>query len=162
MSGYRAGMSANPSGATPTAPLSIAVGADERGVLADAVVAALCEAGHAVRLVGPIGGEEREWASVGAEVARAVASGECDLGVVMCWTGTGVSIAANKVAGARAALCVDAETARLARRYNHANVVAMSMRSTTEQVGREVLQAFLDGPCGDEDFDLRNVAALDS
>jgi ribose 5-phosphate isomerase B len=76
-------------------------------------------------------------------VAARVVEGHADVGVVCCWTGTGVSIAANKVPGARAALCVDAETARGARRWNDANVVALSLRLTSEPVAREILDAFL-------------------
>jgi ribose 5-phosphate isomerase B len=83
------------------------------------------------------------WPEVGRVVGEAVAAGRADLGVVCCWTGTGVSIAANKVPGVRAALCVDAETARGARRWNDANVVALSLRLTSEQVAQEILDAFL-------------------
>ncbi len=72
-----------------------------------------------------------------------MAGGQADRGVVCCWTGTGVSIAANKVPGVRAALCVDAETARGARRWNDANVLALSLRLTSEQVATEILDAFL-------------------
>ena len=90
-----------------------------------------------------------------------MAEGAAERGVVCCWSGTGASIAANKVAGARAALCIDAETARMARKYNHANVLALSLRSTSPPMGREIVQAFLDEPDGDEDFDIRNVERLD-
>ena len=80
--------------------------------------------------------------------------------MVCCWSGTGASIAANKVPGVRAALCVDAETARMARKYNHANVLALSLRLTSPPMGREILEAFLAEPDGDEDFDRRNVDRL--
>ena len=126
-----------------------------------AVLDALRTAGHEAVLLGPLAGGEEEWAAVGEAVGRAVAGGECELGVALCWTGTGVSIAANKVPGVRAALCTDAETARMARRYNHANVLALSMRATAEPVGREIVAAFLDGPLGDEEFDRRNVSAVE-
>lgn len=140
--------------------MRIVVGSDERTTLTDRVVADLEAAGHTLDLVGPLAGGDDEWASVGTQVGRAVASGVPELGVLFCWTGTGASIAANKVPGARAALCADAETARMARRYNHANVLVMSLRSTSEEVGSEILATFLDSPDGDEDFDLRNVAEL--
>jgi len=142
--------------------MRVAVGADERTALTDGVVEALREAGHEVELHGPLADGGQEWAEVGAAVGRRVAEGECDRGVLFCWTGTGVSIAANKVPGARAALCADAETARMARRYNHANVLVMSLRATSEPVGREILDAFLAEPDGDEEFDLRNVAEVDA
>jgi len=142
--------------------MRVIVGSDEAGPLTDAVLAALREDGHDVRPVGPLAGTADEWASVGEEVGRAVVDGSADMGVVCCWTGTGASIAANKVPGVRAALCVDADTARMARKYNHANVLALSLRSTSGPLGREILAAFMSEPYGDEDFDVRNVAYVDA
>jgi ribose 5-phosphate isomerase B len=117
----------------------VAFGTDERTGVTDELVGALVAAGHevVVRL------EDEAWPDVGRRVGEAVAAGEADRGVVCCWTGTGVSIAANKVAGVRAALCTDAETARGARRWNDANVLALGLRLTSETVGREILDAFL-------------------
>jgi ribose 5-phosphate isomerase B len=117
----------------------VAFGTDERTGVTDELVGALVAAGHevVVRL------EDEAWPDVGRGVGEAVAAGEADRGVVCCWTGTGVSIAANKVAGVRAALCTDAETARGARRWNDANVLALGLRLTSETVGREILDAFL-------------------
>lgn len=142
--------------------MRVALGADEANGLTDAVAAALRDAGHEVELHGPLAGGTEEWAEVGAAVGRRVAEGACDMGVVCCWTGTGVSIAANKVPGVRAALCADAETARMARRYNHANVLVLSLRATSEPVGREIVASFLDGPLGDDEFDRRNVAGVEA
>ena len=141
--------------------MRVTVGSDERNGLTDAVVAALREDGHEVDLVGPLADGREEWADVGAEVGRRVAGGVAERGVLFCWTGTGASIAANKVPGVRAALCADAETARMARRYNHANVLVMSLRATSEPVGREILEAFLAEPEGADEFDVRNVARVD-
>jgi len=120
----------------------VAFGTDEHTALADVIVAALVEAGHevVVRI------EDEPWPDVGRRVAEAVTGGEADRGVVCCWTGTGVSMAANKVAGARAALCTDAETARGARRWNDANVLALGLRLTSEATAREMLDAFLTTP----------------
>ncbi len=142
--------------------MRVAVGSDEVTTLTDRVVAALREAGHEVELLGPLAGGSEEWVEVSAAVARRVAEGACEKGVVCCWSGTGASIAANKVAGARAALCADAETARMARRYNHANVLALSLRATSDTLGAEILAAFLDEPDGDEEFDRRNVAEVEA
>src|SRR5262245_6568140 len=142
--------------------MRVAMGSDERTPLTDGVQAALHEGGHEVELHGPIAGREEEWAEVGAEVGRRVASGACERGVLFCWTGSGVSIAANKVPGVRAALCADAETARMARKYNHANVLVLSLRATSEPVAREILDAFLAEPDGTDDFDRRNVAQVDA
>ena len=142
--------------------MRVAVGSDEVTTLTDRVVAALREAGHEVELLGPLAGGSEEWVEVSAAVARRVAEGACERGVVCCWSGTGASIAANKVAGARAALCADAETARMARKYNHANVLALSLRATSDTLGEEILAAFLDEPDGDEEFDRRNVAEVEA
>jgi ribose 5-phosphate isomerase B len=137
--------------------MRVVIGADEALPVAADVVACVRELGHDCTLVGPLAGEESEWAEIAGEVGRRVASGAADWGVVMCWSGTGVSIAANKVPGARAALCTDAETARLARRYNHANVLALSMRLVSSPVAAEIVTAFAQAPYGTEDFDVRNV-----
>jgi ribose 5-phosphate isomerase B len=142
--------------------MRIAVGSDEVTPLTDEVVAALREAGHEVELHGPPAGGGEEWVEASAAAARRVAEGACERAVVCCWSGTGASIAANKVPGARAALCVDAETARMARKYNHANVLALSLRATSDTLGAEILAAFLDEPLGDEEFDRRNVAEVDA
>ena len=130
--------------------MRIVFGTDERTGLTDGIVATLAEMGHEVVPVA----EGEEWAAVGRAVGQAVADGAADRGVVCCWTGTGVSIAANKVAGVRAALCTDAETAKGARRWNDANVLALSLRLTSSEVAREMLEAFLgtapDGPAPPE------------
>jgi ribose 5-phosphate isomerase B len=140
--------------------MRVAVGSDEVTPLTEEVVAALRDAGHEVELHGPPAGGGEEWVEVSAAVARRVAGGAVERGVVCCWSGTGASIAANKVPGARAALCGDAETARMARKYNHANVLALSLRSTSPPLGREIVAAFLAEPEGDEEFDVRNVGLL--
>jgi ribose 5-phosphate isomerase B len=116
----------------------VAFGTDEHTALTEAVTSHLTEAGHAVEVLA----DPAPWPEVGKVVGEAVAAGQADRGVVCCWTGTGVSISANKVAGVRAALCVDAETARGARRWNDANIVALSLRLTSEQVAEEILDAF--------------------
>lgn len=140
--------------------MRIAVGADEVTPVAGDVVEALREAGHELELFGPIAGDEREWVEASSAVARRVAEGGAERGVVMCWTGTGASIAANKVPGVRAALCTDAPTARMAREYNRANVLALSMRLTSPPVAREIVTAFLEEPDGTGDFNDRNLSRL--
>lgn len=119
--------------------MRIAFGTDSETELTGVLRAHLAEAGHSVVDVC-VGGR---WAEVGRAVGEAVASGGADRGVVCCWTGTGVSMAANKVAGVRAALCADAETARGARRWNDANVLALGLRLTSVEVGKEAVDAFL-------------------
>ena len=120
-----------------------ALGSDERTPLTDAAAADLRERGFEGVPVGAPGGEEISWAEVGRRVGELVAAGEVELAVLFCWTGTGVSIAANRVRGVRAALCADAVTAAGARRWNDANVLVMSLRSTSVALAGEMLEAWL-------------------
>jgi ribose 5-phosphate isomerase B len=143
--------------------MRIAVGSDERTPLTDAVVDELRRRGHEVELAGPLSGEPLQWAGVAERVGRNVAGGSCDRGVLFCWTGTGVSIAANKVPGVRAALCSDADTARGARLWNDANILCMSLRSTSEAIAREMLETWLSTePDPSEAENIARVWALDS
>ena len=131
--------------------MKVVLGADERTPLTDAVLEDLRRRGHEVTLVGPPGDESKQWAQVGREVGEAVAGAEAETGVLFCWTGTGASIAANKVRGVRAALCADAATAEGARRWNDANVLVMSLRLTSPEVAREMLDVwFTTAPDPDE------------
>lgn len=118
----------------------IAFGTDDVTPLTEHIVAWLQHRGDHVDVVG----SGCEWPEVGRAVAEAVASGVAERGIVWCFTGTGVSIAANKVDGIRAALCTDAETARGARRWNDANVLALGLRLTSPTVAEETIAAFLD------------------
>ena len=122
--------------------MKVILGSDEATPLTDAVARDLSERGHDVSLVGPPAGEDLQWAEVGHRVGEAVARGEAATGVLFCWTGTGASIAANKVAGVRAALCTDAGTAEGARKWNDANVLVMSLRLTSPIVAKEMLDAW--------------------
>jgi ribose 5-phosphate isomerase B len=119
--------------------MRVAFGTDEETPLTDGIVALLTERGHDVEVVA-LGDP---WPEAGRRVGEAVGSGRCARGVVCCWTGTGVSIAANKVPGVRAALCTDAETAAGARRWNDANVLALGLRLTSSTIAAEMLDAFL-------------------
>ncbi|SRR5579875_53838 len=119
--------------------MKVAFGTDEATPVTEELKKDLARWGHEVISVA----DPLPWAEAGKAVGGAVASGQADVGVVCCFTGTGVSMAANKVPGVRAALCVDAETARGARRWNDANVLALSLRLTTAELGREVLDVFL-------------------
>ncbi|HLF41049.1 MAG TPA: RpiB/LacA/LacB family sugar-phosphate isomerase [Acidimicrobiia bacterium] len=122
--------------------MRVVLGSDEKTPLTDAVAEDLRGRGHDVVLVGPPGGDTLPWPDVGRRVGEMVAAGETGCGVLFCWTGTGASIAANKVAGVRAALCTDAETARGARRWNDANVLVLSLRLTSPTVASEMLDAW--------------------
>ena len=130
-------------------------GTDEKTPLTDTIVDHLRSGGHDVRTVA----DGAAWPDVGRAVGEAVAHGDADMGVVCCWTGTGVSIAANKVPGVRAALCTDAETARGARRWNDANVLALGLRLTSTEVAKELIDAFL--ATGVEAGERDNIARVD-
>jgi ribose 5-phosphate isomerase B len=134
--------------------MRIAFGTDERTALTDRIQAALAERGHDVAVVG----EGDPWPDVGRRVGEAVAAGDVERGVVCCWTGTGVSMAANKVPGVRAALCTDPETAAGARRWNDANVLALGLRLTSPALADEMLDAFLSTDT--EDDEAPNIAKL--
>lgn len=142
--------------------MRIALGADDATGLLDVIAELLQAHGHQVTRFGKAAGIEETWGRTGQKVAEAVASGEQQQGIVCCWTGTGVAMAANKVPGVRAALCVDAETARGARKWNDANVLALSLRLTSAEVAKEILLAWLAEPyAGTEDESLSVLSALD-
>jgi ribose 5-phosphate isomerase B len=140
--------------------MRVAIGADETGALTDALVAELERRGHEVERFGALLDGGAEWASIGRAVGDAVAGGRADVGIVCCWTGTGISIAANKVAGIRAALCADATTAAGARTWNDANVLALSLRATSPAVGLEILDAFLSTSTSDDPGTRAEIAKL--
>ncbi|MEA2403497.1 MAG: ribose 5-phosphate isomerase [Thermoleophilaceae bacterium] len=142
--------------------MRIAVSSDERTGVAEAVVEQLRRRGHEPVPHGAlVEGERPDWAWASEAAARAVASGEAQQGIVCCWTGTGASIAANKVPGVRAALCGDAETARGARRWNDANVLARSLRGTSEALLSEILDAWFEGEPSGEHDDVANIRHVD-
>jgi ribose 5-phosphate isomerase B len=135
--------------------MRIAFGADDDNETSRAVASYLAEH-HDLRVVAA--GEQ--WPAVGAAVGAAVAEGTADLGVVLCWTGTGTAIAANTVPGVRAALAWEPWIARGARRWNDANVLALSLKRLAPDVAVEVLEAFLAVPAPDPD-EAANIAEID-
>jgi ribose 5-phosphate isomerase B len=143
--------------------MRIAVAADERVGIAKAVVEELRKRGHELLPHGALAEGEHErndWAWASEAAARDVAEGRAEQAVVCCWTGTGASIAANKVPGVRAALCGDGPTAAGARRWNDANVLALSLRATSEAELAEILDAWFGGEPSDESADRANVEHL--
>jgi len=133
------------------------IGADEHDRILEVLAADLASLGHEVEVVGAIPVAPLPWGEVALAIARRVANGEADRGIVCCYTGTGGSMAANKVRGIRAALCGDAETARGARKWNDANVLALSLRLTSPTVAKEILRAFAETP-----YDGSEGASLDA
>lgn len=141
--------------------MKIAVAADEKTGVAEAVLEQLRERGHEPLPHGALSDSERDdWAWASEAAARDVAEGRAEQAVVCCWTGTGASIAANKVDGVRAALCLDAQTAEGARRWNDANALAISLRATSEAELVEILDAWFAGGPSAEDGDRANVEHL--
>jgi ribose 5-phosphate isomerase B len=142
--------------------MRVAVAADERTGVAEAVVEELRRRGHEPVVHGALSDAERDdWAWASEAAARDVAGGTADQAIVCCWTGTGASIAANKVPGVRAALCADAETARGARKWNDANVLALSLRTTSEALLEEILDAWFSGEPSADDEDVANIRHVD-
>ena len=134
--------------------MRIALLSDEPAEIHGLVRELLRARGHHVVPYGAIAtGQDCDWAPAAADGALAIARGDCDEGIFFCWTGTGISIAANKVAGIRAALCTDPETAAGARVWNHANVLCLSNRSLTEPVARAILDAWFDTDPGEKGTD---------
>jgi ribose 5-phosphate isomerase B len=138
--------------------VKVAVAADERVGVAEAVLEELRRRGHEPIPHGVLAdGERDDWAWASELAARDVAEGRAEQAVVCCWTGTGASIAANKVDGVRAALCLDAQTADGARRWNDANALAISLRATSEAELAEILDAWFDAEPSDDAEDAANV-----
>ncbi len=142
--------------------MKIAVGSDERTHLTDSVIEELRKRGHELILFGPLAENDPDvdWPLTSSRTAEAVATGQADEGIVFCWTGTGASIAANKVAGVRAALCHDAETARGARIWNRANVLALSLRVTSEGLAKEILETWFATPYSEDEWNCRQIERI--
>jgi ribose 5-phosphate isomerase B len=143
--------------------MRIAVAADERTGIADTLVDELRRRGHEPLLHGALApGERDDWAWCSEAAARDVTEGRAEQAIVCCWTGTGASIAANKVDGIRAALCGDAQTAQGARRWNDANVLALSLRATSQAQLTEILDAWFAAAPSDDPGDRANIAHLEA
>lgn len=141
--------------------MKIAISSDEYCELVDVLQLECQKRGHVVFYHGPRKGDTAaDWPAVTAEAARQVQSGEADEAIVLCYTGTGASIAANKLRGIRAALCIDPETAKGARIWNHANVLALSSRLITPVRAREILDAWFATEKSTDEWNRRQLARL--
>lgn len=142
--------------------MKIAVGSDEKTHLTDFVIDELSNRGIEVELHGPLNDEDIQWTDVAHKVAERVRDGSCEQGILFCWTGTGVTIAANKVPGIRAALCTDAQTAEGARKWNDANILTLSLRGTSQIVAREILDSwFSSSPEEEEKLNINKVREIE-
>jgi RpiB/LacA/LacB family sugar-phosphate isomerase len=128
--------------------------------LVDTILEELRKRSHDVEYFGPEAGAEADWPEVTLQAAEQVTHGEADEAIVLCWTGTGCTMAANKVTGIRAALCHDAETAKGARIWNHANVLALSLRATPDSVANEILDAWFETPLSTDEWNLRQMQRI--
>ncbi len=143
--------------------MKIAVGSDEKNALTDEVIQELRKRNMEVELFGPLADKNVQWAEVAEQVAERVSQKKCDQGILFCSTGTGVSIAANKVPGIRAALCTDSKTAAGARMWNDANILAMSLRLISPDVAREILDAWFRSEAdSSERENIEKVAGIES
>ncbi len=141
--------------------MNLAIGSDERTHMTDVIIEELKKRGHEVELFGSLAGKQELWPQVARSVAEQVRSGAAEEGILFCWTGTGVSIVANKVKGIRAALCCDAQTAKGARQWNRANVLCISLRLTSEALAKEIIDAWFATPLGTDPVDLQCIASID-
>ena len=125
--------------------MRIAIGNDHAaGELKGAIASYLQELGHEVIDYGANGTEFCDYPEYGEKVGRVVVSGEADCGVLICGTGVGISIAANKVPGVRAAVCSDTATARLVKQHNNANIIAFGARIVGTELAKDIVKAYLD------------------
>ena len=139
--------------------MKVALSSDKKTHLVDTVVAWLKQHQYTVIPYGVVvsKAEKMDWPVSSTELANAVANGTAETGVLFCWTGTGASIAANKITGIRAALCHDAETAKGARIWNHANVLVLSLRATSEAIAEEILNAWFTTPFSKDDWNVQQI-----
>jgi ribose 5-phosphate isomerase B len=144
--------------------MRIAVCSDEPYPVHEVVRAQLATRGHELVPFGALAsGKDEPWAEIAEQAALSVARGECDEGIFFCWSGTGISIAANKVAGIRAALCSDPGTARAARVWNHANILCLSNRTLSNDMAKELLEAWFEpAQTAQGDDGVRRLAAVDA
>ena len=146
--------------------MKIAISSDEYFPLIDALIEEIKQRGHEPVYFGPRQREKSiDWPEVTLKAMKAIKEKQADEGIVLCWTGTGCSIVANKIPGIRAALCLDAESAKGARIWNHANVLALSLRLTSQAILKEILTAWFETPYSTDEWNLlqmERVRSLDS
>ncbi len=140
----------------------LAIGSDHGGfALKQAVMKHLEERGIAYRDYGTYTADSCDYPEYGRAVALAVAGGECERGIVICGTGIGISIAANKVPGIRAALCGDCFSAEATRQHNDANILALGGRVLGEGLALKIVDTFLDTPFSNDERHVRRIAKIE-
>lgn len=140
----------------------ISIGSDHGGfALKEKVVAHLKEKGYEVKDCGCYDEKSCDYPIFGRAAAQAVASGECEKGIVICTTGIGISIAANKTKGIRCALCSDTLSAKLTRLHNNANMLAMGAGIVGENLAMSIVDTFLETPFSEEERHARRVGLIE-
>ena len=138
--------------------MKIVISSDEYSPLIDLLLEEVKQRGHYVSYFGPKKGEKAvDWTEVTLEAIEKIKSGQAEEGIILCWTGTGCTLIANKIAGIRAALCVDAETAKGARIWNHANVLGLSLRLTSPAILKEILTAWFETRFSTDSWNLLQI-----
>lgn len=141
--------------------MKIVISSDEYFPLIDLLIEEVQKRGHKVQYFGPGKNDKAvDWPEVTLQAIQKITNGNADEGIVLCWTGTGCTIIANKVPGIRAALCVDAETAKGARTWNHANVLSLSLRLTSPAVLKEILTAWFETSFNTDAWNLRQIERI--
>ena len=138
--------------------MKIVISSDEYSPLLDLLIIEVKQRGHEVSYFGPAKDEKPvDWPEVTLKAIEQIHNGKADEGIALCWTGTGCTLIANKVPGIRAALCVDAETAKGARIWNHANVLGLSLRLTSSAMLKEILTAWFETPYSQDAWNLLQI-----
>lgn len=133
--------------------MKIVVASDERTKLTDFVVDWLKSQGHTLILLGVLGDSINDrWVEIGKKTGLLVSEGKVERGILFCWSGTGICMAANRIKGARAALCWDRQIARLARKWDNANILCLALVSIKEDEAKEIIDTFLSSPFDEEGF----------
>lgn len=141
--------------------MKVAVSSDEYSPLIDLLIEEVRQRGHEVRYFGPAKGEKAlDWPEVTLLAMDEVRNGSAKEAIVLCWTGTGCTLIANKLPGIRAALCCDAETAKGARIWNHANVLGLSLRTTSFPILKEILNAWFETPFSTDEWNLLQMERI--
>ena len=140
----------------------IGIGSDHGGfALKEAIKKHLEERGLEYKDYGTYSSASCDYPVYGRAVAKAVAAGECELGILICGTGIGISITANKVPGVRAALCSDCFSAAATREHNNANILALGARVLGEGLGLEIVDTFLDTPFSNDERHIRRISMIE-
>lgn len=142
--------------------MKIAISSDEYLPIIDELIEMVKQRGHEVLYFGPSRDEKpQDWPEVTLKAVAEISAGRAEEGIVLCWTGTGCTLIANKVPGMRAALCVDGETARGARTWNHANVLGLSLRITSSAILKEILTAWFETPFTTDEWNLLQMKRIE-